>query len=464
MQGLHNNTHTQGRVMAGLEYSELRKHSGQYIISLTKLIDNEEEIEVFGRAEEEAGRFVVFKKTEADRLRHMMFRDGNAGNVNVDDTRYSRIIPPNEIPLSEQYLETINGTKINFGNIVKSNRIKNEKGYNVGDVAEAIYAAAIASCMLNENVDEETIKDILRKCGNVAQTQNTTTHSKLEIDNVSLNIGLSHQNYKSLLEMISDTGKIMPDVKGVFKSAINYVETHEDILNIKSKFQNNIETITISASGLEDQKGQKADIFIYLGNEQLKLISLKAGKVKQFGQRCVTTSDSLKQFYNEVFGVDTPEKYCKNIDTPTDNEEKTLEIIKYKREYLLPELKKKEQTQKFKNKVFETIEKHASGPHNEEVFELLITWASPTLDKYKVMKFDKSLHWKLMRMNFEFVLPEGKSKTSQTLKIYAAEKDIQHLDIPESPDRRMLFQLRTCYKDEIPRIIIEMGPLLKAIS
>ena len=215
----------------------------------------------------------------------------------------------------------------------KTTEIKgsSRKPYNTGNITEGIFASAIylrlkkaksitTKELINFMVNQLMGSGKLQPAGNAASK---TKWKSPEIpnpvqDNLRLIVTLAPNNFAPL----KDKGTMLGLQKHL-TAIVNYVNEVE-IQRIQEEFLNNniVDSITVRASGTEDEKSSKVDIDIVYYNETMttpdKLEarysrSLKSGSVDQFGQKSAggPRYDSLA--YDE-YGEDDFDKDGKSLD------------------------------------------------------------------------------------------------------------------------------------------------------
>ena len=196
----------------------------------------------------------------------------------------------------ELVLETDKGD-VKFGQLWKPN-----VNVNMGDMAEGVFAAAIAARFKNKNkpITTTDVFDVLKafKANGTNPTAkgkkglkgvitfNSPNKNPKVIDKVTLTIALAEVNMKGLLDK-----KAQPSLMNLSRSSVAYANGTIVMANAQDVYNNNIfNQINVIADGLSGQRETKVDVYVEIGDEQNKPkrvdinVSLKAQDVKQFGQ------------------------------------------------------------------------------------------------------------------------------------------------------------------------------------
>lgn len=227
-------------------------------------------------------------------------------------------------------------------------------GGNRGDMAEAIFGAAITSRFISRNkaVVASDVHSILDKI-NPTKMQQTFSfegvnkNGKIK-DEVIFQLGLAVSNLKAL-----SNPTIRKSLSDIVASALKYANSPTVEAWAKLLYENNQKNkIEIIADGIGDQTGTKVDVRLKVDSQPTNInVSLKAGDVKQFGQVGGTGFDKQKYLWETLLGVDVSSleksynkllseknptgaielSYSKAVDLFNKNlkasEKKTLEIL-----------------------------------------------------------------------------------------------------------------------------------------
>jgi len=188
-----------------------------------------------------------------------------------------------------------------------------KKTFNKGNVAELIFAAAIACRFKSkeQNVTENNIKSMIRSLG-ASNTGKKSWESKNKdvaiLDTVCLQYGLALNNYRAVKDM-SLWSAFSSEISGAVDYANStIVQEWADLFYV-----NNVKNeITVLADGETDQTGTKVDVRVLATDHEGKTIpvninvSLKIGGVGQFGQMGGVTYEVQKTLWKEFFNVSLP--------------------------------------------------------------------------------------------------------------------------------------------------------------
>jgi len=177
---------------------------------------------------------------------------------------------------------------------------------NRGDMAEAIFAAAITARFMtrNQNVTATHIHALLDKL-RTDKMQQTHEYEGLNmnpkiIDSVTLKVGLAIPNLVALQDRT-----IRASLSDIVASAIKYANAPTIVKWAKMLYENNQRNaIEIIADGIGDQTGTKVDVRLKVDGVATNVnVSLKAGDVKQFGQVGGSTFDKQEYLWKKLAGL-----------------------------------------------------------------------------------------------------------------------------------------------------------------
>lgn len=204
--------------------------------------------------------------------------------------------------------------KITIGSIDKPN-----VRANMGDVAEGVFAAAIAARFIykNQTITYSQISSILRQLS-ASGVSNVPGRNGVRVEMVrpSPNLGISLQDEvrlfislaESNMNFLLNPGNTMA-LKPYIDAALSYangigVRQWADLVYTNRRY----DKIEIISDGLSGQTTTKVDVRVRITDDEGNLrpvninVSLKAGDVKQFGQLGGTEFSDLLQFFNTLFG------------------------------------------------------------------------------------------------------------------------------------------------------------------
>ena len=180
-------------------------------------------------------------------------------------------------------------------------------GGNRGDMAEAIFGAAITSRFISRNkaVVASDVHSILDKINPAKMQQSfsfegVNKNGKIK-DEVIFQLGLAVSNLKAL-----SNPTIRKSLSDIVASALKYANSPTVEAWAKLLYENNQKNkIEIIADGIGDQTGTKVDVRLKVDSQPTNInVSLKAGDVKQFGQVGGAGFDKQKYLWKTFLGVD----------------------------------------------------------------------------------------------------------------------------------------------------------------
>ena len=241
-----------------------------------------------------------------------------------------------------------------FGQILKP-RI----GANMGDVAEGVFAAAIAVRFINRNatVTKSDVNSLIRGLptpvslskGKVVQKTFKADNKDIDLkDDVILKISLAEYNMNFLLDYRSQSA-----LSSYIDSAVKYANDQKVQKWSKLVYENGrYDKIEVTADGLGGQTTTKVDVYVKITDDKNVLqdvdikVSLKIDDVKQFGQQGGTLFEAIgkkkgyKEYWNRLFGIDiSSQKNAYNKMKGVDHN--TSGAINLIYEYVAGELQKK---------------------------------------------------------------------------------------------------------------------------
>ena len=185
-------------------------------------------------------------------------------------------------------IEKNNPDKLNIKRLYKSAEFKDGKTeYNRGDVAEGIQSAALVARFMKEKpnmtVTRNDVENVIKKLGKYKNVNEFTIDSftspnapagdgtQLDPDQIIYKVGLKSADMKAFL----DTRVRYTKMDGLYTSAVNYANSSV-VKDWDRVFYENgrRDIITVSAQGLEDQKGTKKEIDVSFTDFNLSLIHI----------------------------------------------------------------------------------------------------------------------------------------------------------------------------------------------
>lgn len=458
---------------AGLELGALRKHRGRYFDILINKIRDKKPLEVEPRYADQFPDGVIIDPAVIGPMKTAFDNDveasqrvtNNANEVLVHDARFFKQPLPT----------TTRGVFVPFGALTKTADFKSGTGINRGSIAEGVLGAALTAKFLAKGkpIDESDVLRILNgmklesvgKGSNSVQGTYTTkvSHDDGVSDDLRFVLRLSMNDFKPLL-----AGSAMdPDIKGLIHSAVAYVNSDQEGIDnaiktiLDSKDGN---TVDVISDGISGSKSTKADLILRVNGEVIKLISLKALGVKQFGQVSGHRYDNIKNFFDDVFDVDVSKQATQFVDkSDPESVAKNYELItQMYRNEVLPQIEAQLSSgdkgeAQFIEKLTKGIVKHAVGDEDLD----LVKFNRGVSGGYKVLKVDSDLLDKMKKTKFKVDIPRDRP----TLRILGKTTDPDLIAELGTDDWVPLIQLRSYVQSgSYVRNILEMGDLLEALT
>ena len=198
---------------------------------------------------------------------------------------------------------------------------------NMGDVAEGVFAAAVACRFTNRNstVSKSDVFSMLhglpspssRGKGKVAQKTYKADNLDTDVkDDVELYIALAASNMAFLLNPKSESA-----LNQYAEAAVKYANDNKVVKWAKLVYENGrYDKIEVIADGLGGQQTTKVDVLVKITDDKNVMqdvdirVSLKAGDVKQFGQQGGTLFEKTgnkpgyKEYWERLFGINVSSK------------------------------------------------------------------------------------------------------------------------------------------------------------
>lgn len=198
-------------------------------------------------------------------------------------------------------------------------RSETRQEHNLGNVSEGIFAAAIACRFISKNtqITSKNVYDMIstlsnngakQSLGKMVVTGNFKSPNKniTKEDDVHLSIELAQSDMNFFLKSNENSG----DLNGYITSSVKYANSRKVARWATLIYENGrYDKIEISAEGISSSRTSKTDISVKLTDDKNRLrkvdinVSLKTNDVKQFGQKGGVKFDSIKEFFEKIFGV-----------------------------------------------------------------------------------------------------------------------------------------------------------------
>ena len=177
--------------------------------------------------------------------------------------------------------------------------------HNRGDVAEAIFAAAIAARFIVKPSEKITKSDVEKPLAKLLFDQKDTTEradkNGTTIDRIKLFVSIPKNSYEFI-----KVRKNWDQVSDIWDSCLDKVNSDLRLQRqAKIFFANNRENeISVRADGTKDQKGSKVDVFLEIDGKRTKnQVSLKTKGGEQFGQSPANNYDDFEKAFRSGFDI-----------------------------------------------------------------------------------------------------------------------------------------------------------------
>ena len=230
----------------------------------------------------------------------------NLSNLN----QFINLVSSDPISAREVELDVGYPSPITFKNINKPNT-----NFNMGDVAEGVFACAIAAKFINRGVStisSSSVKQIIgslsplpimgRKSQMAFYTTTAPNQGVQVKDGIKLSITLGAANMAFLV-----AGR---NLDSYINASLQYANRQAVTTWVNTLYTNKrADRIEIIGDGISGQRSTKVDVKVKVTNDKGQLqpvnidVSLKAGEVKQFGQVGGIEYQDLSKFFANIFGV-----------------------------------------------------------------------------------------------------------------------------------------------------------------
>jgi dihydroneopterin aldolase len=385
--------------------------------------------------------------------------------------------------------EIYNNVKLN--QIFKDEKIKGELKPNLGNIAELVLGCAVTT-KFEKQGQPVSKDDVIGMAKRLAEGKGTVqTHSGK--DNITFSASVPFIDKKAFFAYLGMGKKSVADykipsdtIKGITQhiaSAVDYVNTSKRVQLAVSKASDdpteNLVDVLSDGGNAEQQKITKVDLKISVANEQGKqsfnLLSIKAGRVGQFGQVSGYAFDALNGFFQQSVGMSLSPAVQKKFAAPSTEKmtraEKKADVeavrdenyfngftVAYDEiERSLARMAKTDQIGLVKQ-VYDGILHHAT--RNEENVEMVIL--TPSSKKaFSELTFGAPLKEALN--DYQLVVKRGNSEKMHFIEIYGFPVTTK-VKKEMGSHKELLVKYRSYMQASAVRNIIEMGSLLKELA
>ena len=398
---------------------------------------------------------------------------------------------------------TIDKEVVKSNQLYKSEAVKGSLVPNKGDIAEAILGSAITSKFANGGRDISTADVVRVLKGVVAQGEvdGKTDYQTAEVedDNYKFKLTLNSSSMKPLKLWIEEDDPMgspndfvlvkkfevspstIKDLQTQIKHSVEYANSNKRAITAVEKAKadpkSNVVEVVSDGGDATQQSVTKVDLKIAYDGQTTRLLSLKAGSVKQFGQVSGAEWETASDFFESIFDFRLPDtlKQTYGFKGRESEDYKEYNYGEGPFEKLYAEMAKQvavyvkgDNTQmeyKLVQKVYDAINFHAT--RGEEGVTMVILSPSAKV-AYKELSFDARLLAALELYDLQVVNETGSANhrlhVIGNLNTEEAVKTVGKDGAQKIPTKNILVTLRTALSGGAIRNIVEMGPLLKDIA
>lgn len=395
----------------------------------------------------------------------------------------------------------VNGKIYPISKMWKTESVTGGMSINKGDAAEAILGAAITAKFKEggRNISEQDIVDILKEVTNRGSFSGVTDYQKSDVqeDEFTFKLTLNPRSMKSLrlwmqeddpltnpknFKIVNDgvDPKIIKFLQKSISDAADYANNNKRAKTAVDKAKldpaKNIVEIISDGGDATQQTSTKVDLKITYDGQANRLLSLKVGTVKQFGQISGAEWSVVSDFFESVLKFKLPD----NLKTEfgfKDKSEPNYKEYNYSQgpfAKLYAEMAKQisvytkgDDTKKEFNlvkNVYDGINFHATK--GEQGVTMVILSPSAKIS-YKELAFDERLLSALEIYDLEVINEPGLSNHRISIVgILKGTKATKMLgtNAKKLNSKSILVQLRSSMQGSAIRNTVEMGELLKDLA
>lgn len=201
------------------------------------------------------------------------------------------------------------GSQVSMAELVVTEDLGGQRKGNKGDMAEAIFAAAITAKFINKlsDVSEQDIKLIINQLDPNKASQTFTYSSKNKnpaiTDTITLEVNLSPSNLKALTNPLT-----WNTLSSIIDGSLKYANNDTVKQLTKTMYENNKKNmIAVAAVGTKAQKTTKVDVKVMIDKKPVILTSLKTNDIKQFGQVGGSSFEGQIDLWMTLLGINPSE-------------------------------------------------------------------------------------------------------------------------------------------------------------
>jgi hypothetical protein len=226
--------------------------------------------------------------------------------------------------LDEDGNVTDESAEIPVRQIVKDENFSGKLKVNLGNFAEVALGCAVAAKFKKQDAPIDR-KDLLAIATELVQSNEGVVTSKAGKNEMSFRITVPSADKKGFMAYMGLDRKSMKDygiedktkdMDAHIDNAITYANTSKRVADAiakgnKESAGENLIDIVSDGGNAEEQKSTKADLKILVDGRSINLLSIKAGKVGQFGQVSGWEFERLNEFFEKTFGISLSNKVKK---------------------------------------------------------------------------------------------------------------------------------------------------------
>ena len=426
----------------------------------------------------------------------------NGKEMSTDDwEKYALANYPDFVNNSKFFID---GDEVPLNRLKKNEAVKGSLVPNLGDIAEAVLGAAISAkfALGGRNITTNDVIRVLKDVVAAGVAEGETDYQTVGVieDNFKFTLTLNSASMKPLKIWIDDEDPMgavgnlllvteyevattkLDDMQKQVKDAVEYANTNKrattavDKAKLELEGKNEIRIIS-DGGDAANQTSTKVDLKLEYDDQPQRLLSLKAGTVKQFGQVSGGEWETASDFFESIFKFRLPDTMKQEFGFKSSKEEDYKEhnytqgpfaklyseMAKQVQAYTAGDDASKEY--KLVQNVYDAINWHAT--RGEEGVTMVILSPSKKI-AYKELAFDARLLSALelydLRVTNDVGLSTHKISVIGELKGKEAVKTLGKDGAEKLNPKSVLVQLSTRPSAGAIRNVVEMGNLLKELA
>jgi hypothetical protein len=426
----------------------------------------------------------------------------NGKEMSTDDwEKYALANYPDFVNNSKFFID---GDEVPLNRLKKNEAVKGSLVPNLGDIAEAVLGAAISAkfALGGRNITTNDVIRVLKDVVAAGVAEGETDYQTVGVieDYFKFTLTLNSASMKPLKIWIDDEDPMgavgnlllvteyevattkLDDMQKQVKDAVEYANTNKrattavDKAKLELEGKNEIRIISDGGDATQ-QSATKVDLKLEYDDQPQRLLSLKAGTVKQFGQVSGGEWETASDFFESIFKFRLPDTMKQEFGFKSSKEEDYKEhnytqgpfaklyseMAKQVQAYTAGDDASKEY--KLVQNVYDAINWHAT--RGEEGVTMVILSPSKKI-AYKELAFDARLLSALelydLRVTNDVGLSTHKISVIGELKGKEAVKTLGKDGAEKLNPKSVLVQLSTRTSAGAIRNVVEMGNLLKELA